>query len=163
MATALLGRRPKRRQPSPTRKGHTKRRGQAPRSLRTATDASNLPLCGVEQLIDVLRSHEPPKYKVADHRAFIAKIEKNASRMAYGSYRSRGIQIGSGAMESLHRTASQIRLKRPGAKWCTATAEAIINLRMLGLAERWDEFWGAPTLPDLLTAAFSHQTRQYAQ
>ena len=50
------------------------------------------------------------------------------------------MQVGSGAMESLHRIASQGRLKVAGARWRAHTARAVLNTRMLLLAERWDEF-----------------------
>ena len=65
-----------------------------------------------------------------------------------------GYQIGSGAMESLHRTASQLRIKRPGPGWLPETAQAVFNLRMLALVGRWDEFWNQPDLPDRLLTAF---------
>jgi hypothetical protein len=50
-----------------------------------------------------------------------------ARRIDYLAYRARGLQIGSGAMGSLHRTGSQVRLKRPGAKWPAKNAQAIFR------------------------------------
>jgi len=49
-------------------------------------------------------------------------------------------------MESLHRNAAQIRLKRPGARWLPETAEAVFSLRMLVLVGREEEFWSQPDL-----------------
>ena len=54
-----------------------------------------------------------------------------------------------GAMESLHRTGSQARLKRAGCHWTEEVAQAILNLRMLGLSGRWKEYWSQPELPHL--------------
>lgn len=71
-------------------------------------------------------------------------VAANDTRMDYGQLRARGFQIGSGAMESLHRTASQLRLKRPGCRWTAEAAQAILNLRMLQLCGRWDEWWRQP-------------------
>ncbi|MCP5068853.1 MAG: hypothetical protein GY946_20005 [bacterium] len=71
----------------------------------------------------------------------IAYVTRNLHRLAYGELRGRGFQIGSGAMESLHRTASQVRLKRAGCKWTKEASQAILNLRMLTLSGRWDEYW----------------------
>lgn len=71
-------------------------------------------------------------------------IATNVERMDYGHFRSRGFQIGSGAMESLHRTASQLRLKRPGCRWTAEVAQALLNLRMLQLCRRWNEWWDQP-------------------
>ena len=42
-------------------------------------------------------------------------------------------------MESMHRTGSQARLKRPGAKWLAEKAQAIFDWRMLKLVGRWDD------------------------
>jgi hypothetical protein len=74
----------------------------------------------------------------------IRYVQGDLYRMRYGDLRTRGAQIGSGAMESLHRTGSQTRLQRAGCRWRREAAEAILNLRMLILAERWSEFWNRP-------------------
>ena len=74
--------------------------------------------------------------------------------MDYARYIELGYQIGSGAMESLHRVASQLRIKRPGPGWLPETAQAVFNLRMLALVGRWDEFWNQPALADHLVTAF---------
>lgn len=79
-------------------------------------------------------------------------IEQNVERMDYGRLRARGFLVGSGAMESLHRTASQLRLKRPGCRWTANAAQAILNLRMLQLSGRWNEWWNQPDLPARLAA-----------
>lgn len=85
-------------------------------------------------------------------RQAIAYVERNLYRLDYGELRTRGFQIGSGAMESLHRTGSQVRLKRAGCHWTAEAAQAILNLRMLGLSTRWREYWAQPVLPHLVPA-----------
>lgn len=75
----------------------------------------------------------------------IAYVRKNVHRMDYGDLRARGFKIGSGAMESLHRTGSQVRLKRAGCHWTETASQAILNLRMLGLSGRWADFWSQAT------------------
>ena len=89
------------------------------------------------------------------HLNLIDYLENNAYRMNYLLYRSRGYQLGSGAMESLHRSGSQIRLKLPGLKSLPETSQAIFNLRMLDLCDRWDEFWQQPGFYDQLVEVFS--------
>jgi hypothetical protein len=44
-------------------------------------------------------------------------IENNKFRMNYSEYIKRGLQIGSGAMESAHRTLVQKRCKLSGQRW----------------------------------------------
>lgn len=68
-------------------------------------------------------------------------LHHNSYRMDYPSYRKHGYQIGSGAMESLHRQGNQARLKIPGARWLEETSQAIFNFRMLRMVGNWDTFW----------------------
>jgi len=82
-------------------------------------------------------------------KTLIAYVRRNLHRLRYGELRERGFQIGSGAMESLHRTASQVRLKRAGCRWTAEASQAILNLRMLSLSGRWEECWNQPVLPHL--------------
>ena len=89
-----------------------------------------------------------------------AYFDNNAYRGDYDRYHARGFQLGSGAMESLHRTAAQQRLKLAGARWLPATAQAVVNLRLLALVDRWDEFWSHHGLDDLLRTAFAVPVNQ---
>lgn len=79
-------------------------------------------------------------------QTLVAYVARNQDRMSYGELRTRGLSIGSGAMESLHRTASQLRLKRAGCRWTPEVALALLNARLLALAGRWDAFWAQPDL-----------------
>lgn len=105
-------------------------------------------------LLATLYEESVPKKYAEDFDTMLNYFENNAERMDYDQYRQRGFQIGSGAMESLHRTASQLRLKIPGARWLESTSQAIFNLRMMQIAGRWSEFWNQPDLTELLVHAF---------
>lgn len=93
---------------------------------------------------------------------FYQYLAANAHRIDYLAYRARGLQIGSGAMESLHRTGSQVRLKRPGAKWLAKSAQAIFDWRMLKLVGRWDEFWSQTDLASRLAATWDKESLEYS-
>ena len=80
-------------------------------------------------------------------------VRGNQHRMAYGELRNRGLKIGSGAIESLHRIASQLRLKLSGARWTADVAQNVLNIRMLTLSGRWDEFWSQPDLAARIATA----------
>ena len=95
-----------------------------------------------------------PEDLAQEFELMLGYFENNAYRGDYDRYHARGFQLGSGAMESLHRTAAQQRLKLAGARWLPETATAIVNLRLLALVERWDEFWGHDGLTDILRTAF---------
>lgn len=61
----------------------------------------------------------------------------NAERMRYDEYIKRGLYIGSGAIESAHRTVVQRRMKLSGQRWTTLGAEHMLNLRACSLSGNW--------------------------
>ena len=64
-------------------------------------------------------------------------LESNRDRMDYKAYRERGLLIGSGAIESAHRTVMQRRLKRSGQRWSIRGAQQVLNLRVCSMSGRW--------------------------
>jgi len=159
MAQHLLPTGTKTRQPK-TRRGHKKSpKGQSQlqrHQLRTSRPAQS----GWD-LLGALYEESVPDEHAGDFDKLLKYFENNVYRMDYDVYRERGFQIGSGAMESLHRSAAQLRLKLPGARWLEATSQAIFNLRLLQLSGRWSEFWGQEELTRLLVNAFeAHRERR---
>jgi len=67
----------------------------------------------------------------------VTYLEQNRSRMQYGSFRDRGLLIGSGPMEAAHRTVIQSRMKRSGQRWTNPGAQAMLNLRVAAKSGRW--------------------------
>ena len=137
--------------------GSRKHAEKRPRSTRRilAWQAYELAPSSIEVLItQLLQDDNVPPEATHTHFNLIDYLENNAHRMDYLVYRSRGYQIGSGAMESLHRSGSQVRLKLPGLKSLPETSQAIFNLRMMDLCGRWDEFFQQEDLPLQLLRAF---------
>ena len=58
--------------------------------------------------------------------------------MDYARYQTRGLLIGTGAIESAHRTVVQKRLKRSGQRWSLAGAQHVLNLRTCLMSDRWE-------------------------
>ena len=52
----------------------------------------------------------------------------NVTRMAYPTFVAQGLPIGSGAVEAAAKHLVQLRMKRPGARWSPAGAQAILTL-----------------------------------
>lgn len=65
-------------------------------------------------------------------------LTSNRDRMDYKGYRERDLLIGSGAIESAHRTVVAKRLKRSGQRWSQAGAQRVLNLRVCWMSDRWD-------------------------
>jgi hypothetical protein len=57
-------------------------------------------------------------------------LEKNAFRMRYNEYRSLGLMISSGPIESAHRTVLQTRMKRSGQRWSKGGCDAMVKMRV---------------------------------
>lgn len=64
----------------------------------------------------------------------------NAHRMDYKTYKTIGAGIiGSGAIESAHRTVVQKRMKQSGQRWSNNGAQNMLNLRVLQMNGQWDK------------------------
>jgi hypothetical protein len=70
--------------------------------------------------------------------ALINYYTNNAYRMDYKSYKNIGAGlIGSGAIESAHRTVVQKRMKQSGQRWSHQGAQNMLNLRVLFMNGQW--------------------------
>ena len=111
VAHAAYGETPKARRWAERQMGRLREKGAAPvlRALRAARGAT-------AEMAEVLRRER-------------GYFRTNAGRMAYGSYREQGLPIGSGAVEGSAKHLVQQRMKRPGARWSEAGAQAVLNVR----------------------------------
>lgn len=57
----------------------------------------------------------------------------------YKTYKKQGLEIGSGAIESAHRTIIQQRAKLSGQRWTMDGVQSILSLRSLYYSGRWEE------------------------
>lgn len=70
-------------------------------------------------------------------------FENNAPRMRYHWFRSRGLFVGSGAVESGCKAVIGQRLKLSGMHWTVAGADAITTLRCQQASRSEDHIWPA--------------------
>lgn len=66
-------------------------------------------------------------------------LNNNLHRMNYADYQKQGLYIGSGAIESAHRTLIQDRMKRSGQRWSIEGANHMLNLRVCYKSDRWQK------------------------
>jgi hypothetical protein len=71
--------------------------------------------------------------------AAISYYSEHQARMDYASYRARGLQIGSGSVESACKQLVSARLKQAGMIWDAEGAEAVASVRAWLKSERWEE------------------------
>jgi hypothetical protein len=73
--------------------------------------------------------------------------------MRYKQYRNMGCGIiGSGAIESAHRTLIQKRMKLSGQRWSRMGAENMLRLRVLSLNKQWSKVIDFLKLPAKVAA-----------
>jgi hypothetical protein len=66
---------------------------------------------------------------------------RNAPYMRYDQYLARGWPIGTGVVEGACGHLVKDRLEQAGMRWTKDGAHAILDLRAIRLADRWDAYW----------------------
>jgi hypothetical protein len=89
----------------------------------------------VETVIDNISS---AKAKEEDKKKITTYYQNNRERMKYKQYRNIGCGIiGSGAIESAHRTVVQKRMKLSGQRWSFKGAKNMLRLRVISMNRQW--------------------------
>jgi hypothetical protein len=89
----------------------------------------------VETVLDNISSANA---KDEDKKKITTYYGNNKERMKYGQYRKIGCGIiGSGAIESAHRTVVQKRMKLAGQRWSFKGATNMLRLRVISMNRQW--------------------------
>lgn len=91
-----------------------------------------------EEIEQLTIERKTTKIQQSEKQRLKKYLDNNHKRMDYPSFLKRGLLIGSGAIESAHRTVLQKRLKLAGQRWSTQGAKNMINLRTLNMSGHWD-------------------------
>lgn len=78
-------------------------------------------------------------------KRLIGYIERFYKSLDYKKFKSLGYPIGSGEIESAHKSIPQKRLKIPGASWNTDSINPMLSLRILRANDWWEDFWNRRT------------------
>jgi hypothetical protein len=101
----------------------------------------------VETVLDNI--HSTPA-KGEDKKKLITYYQNNKKRMRYKQYRNTGCGIiGSGAIESAHRTVIQKRMKLSGQRWSTKGVENMLRLRVISMNKQWSKVINFLKVPQL--------------
>ncbi len=92
------------------------------------------------QVAGVIADLEPHRGRHKDAARRIDCFESNKSRMRYDEYRARGMQIGSGKVESRCRQTVASRFKTSGCKWSVRGADALLALKSCWTNLQWEAF-----------------------
>jgi len=78
-------------------------------------------------------------------KRLIGYINRFRDALDYSSFKSKGYPIGSGEIESAHKSIPQKRLKIPGASWHPDSINPMLALRILRADDWWNDFWNQRT------------------
>lgn len=97
-----------------------------------------------EEVLHELRPHQEPA-TVADAeapvRACFQYLDNRRDQLDYRGALEAGLPIGSGEIESAHRSVIQERLKLPGAWWLEENAGKMLALRVTRANGEWQTYW----------------------
>lgn len=93
------------------------------------------------QVLDVIKNIQAlAENNNKEAQKLIAYYQANKDRMDYHQYKKMGCGIiGSGAIESAHRTVIQKRMKLSGQRWSKQGAQNMLNLRVINKNQQWSK------------------------
>ena len=97
----------------------------------------------IDGICAAARSYPLEGIKKTELATALGYFENNAPRMRYKWFRSRGLFVGSGAVESGCKAVIGQRLKLSGMHWTVAGASAITTLRCQQASQPEDQIWKA--------------------
>ena len=96
----------------------------------------------IKKLVAHLRTLSPDNPELAAAvRTEANYFERNAERMRYPEFHSKGLFVGSGVIEAGCKTVIGSRLKRSGMFWTVRGANALIALRCCRHSRQFDDYW----------------------
>ena len=98
-----------------------------------------------EVLAELAPKIEPPAVRdeEAPIRVCFRYLDKRRNQLDYRSAIEAGLPIGSGEVESGHRSVIQERLKISGAWWCEENAKKMLALRVARVNGEWQSYWSS--------------------
>jgi len=114
----------------------------------------------VKQVIRNLETLQETHPKIEAIQDAITYYTNNQHRMNYPVYRERGLQIGSGTIESGCKRVVKARLDQAGMTWTVEGARAVLKARAAYLSGQWDDFWhNRPFRPRAYRRQSAQETR----
>jgi len=97
-----------------------------------------------EEVVDELSRERERQQQEQNREAIIGCERYLSNRLEYLDYQAAleaGLPIGSGEVESGHRSVIQARLKISGAWWKIENAEKMLALRVVRANGKWQSYW----------------------
>lgn len=88
-------------------------------------------------------------------------LQTRRDQVAYAQFRSQGLPIGSGAVESANKRVVEARLKGPGMHWQRTNISPMVALRAMKCSQRWQTQW--PAISEQLQAELQQRQAEGRQ
>jgi hypothetical protein len=95
-----------------------------------------------------MRQKEYPLHKGLED--CLRYIKNRPGQFEYDKIKGKELPVGSGKIESTHRSLMQKRLKKPGAWWLKSNADKMADLRTLRANGKWHLLWQEKFNEDML-------------
>lgn len=82
-----------------------------------------------------------PAQAAATRDATLGYLLSRRAQIAYADFQVAGYPIGSGMVESANKLVVEARLKGSGMHWAAGHVDAMLGLRTIACADRWQEAW----------------------
>lgn len=94
----------------------------------------------VERVMEAIDKQACKTQKQKDKQRVLMQYDQNnRDRMQYKTFTEKGLLIGSGAIESAHRTVIQKRPQLSGQRWAIIGVQQVFNLRVANMSGYWDK------------------------
>ncbi len=99
------------------------------------------------ELDNVMKEMESLYRETGNHRVkrLIGYPYRFSKALDYDEFKEKGYPVGSGEVESAHKSIPQQRLKIPGASWHPESINPMLSLRILRANGWWEDFWNERT------------------
>jgi hypothetical protein len=94
-----------------------------------------------KQVMQELRDRQNQYPNHEGLKSCVRYIENRPGQFEYKKAKELGLPIGSGKVESSHRSLIQKRLKKPGTWWLKRNAEKMADLRTVRANDCWNLLW----------------------
>ncbi len=107
----------------------------------------------IEEVLQELKSKQESYPHHEGLEACLRYIENRPGQFEYNKIRNRQLPVGSGKVESTHRSLMQKRLKKPGTWWLKENADKMADLRTLRGNGKWHLLWQVETNENIIKVA----------
>lgn len=97
----------------------------------------------IENVVEELQNRQKGYPNHGGLESCLRYIKNRPGQFEYEKIRKKELPVGSGKVESTHRSLMQKRLKKPGTWWLKVNADKMADLRTLRANGKWHLLWQA--------------------